>query len=221
VRILVVDDEPEMAEGIRDGLLNEGHAVTTASDGAEGLARFEDDVFDAAILDVTMPGMSGLELTGLLRRAQPELMIILLTARDAVEDRVRGLDAGADDYMVKPFDLAELAARLRAIVRRGSPQALQLGSVALDMVRHRARVDGRDMSLSRTEFDLLRLLMSGAGTPISRQQILAEVWDGTLHVDPNVVDQYLRYLRRKLADHDTGIRVVTQRGVGFSLVVDG
>jgi DNA-binding response OmpR family regulator len=223
VRILVVDDEPEMLRVIARGLAGEGHDVATAGDGIDALRVAADGEFDAAVLDVMLPGMSGFELARRLKESRPALMVILLTARDAVDDRVRGLDAGADDYMTKPFHFAELAARLRAIRRRDElalPQSLTLGRVALDLRRNRARVGGHDLPLSRTEFDVLRVFALNAGTPVSRQMLLEEVWDGTRHVDGNVVDQYLSYLRRKLAEFGTGLTITTKRNVGFTLDVE-
>jgi two-component system, OmpR family, response regulator len=213
-----------MVRAVGRGLSDDGHEIATAGDGIEALKVYGDGEFDAAIVDVMLPGMSGFELTRHLKERQPGLMVILLTARDAVDDRVRGLDAGADDYMTKPFHLAELTARIRAIQRRdalAAPRALTVGPVVLDLERSRARVGDRELALSRTEFDVLRVLTVNVGSPVSRQMLLDEVWDTGKHIDGNVVDQYLSYVRRKLAEYGTGLRIVTQRGVGFTLLEDG
>jgi two-component system, OmpR family, response regulator len=249
MRILVIDDEPEMAAVLERGLAGDGHEVTAVGDGIAALEAFHaaggpaadtdaasggaasgaegagpDTGFQAAVVDVMLPGMSGFELTRRLKELRPGLMVILLTARDAVDDRVRGLDAGADDYLTKPFHFAELAARIRAIQRRdalAAPQSIEVGPIVLDLTRNRARLGRRELALSRTEFDVLRVFAANAGTPVTRQQLLDEVWDTGRHIDGNVVDQYLSYVRRKLAEYETGLRITTRRGVGFTLVVDG
>jgi two-component system, OmpR family, response regulator len=221
MRILVIDDEPEMLRAVARGLADDGHDIATAADGIEALKVHGDGGFDAAIVDVMLPGMSGFELTKHLKERQPGLMVILLTARDAVDDRVRGLDSGADDYMTKPFHLAELTARIRAIQRRdalAAPRALVAGRLTLDLERSRARVGDREVALSRTEFDVLRVFVAHLGAVVSRQLLLDEVWDSGKHIDANVVDQYLSYVRRKLAEHEAGVHITTQRGVGFTLV---
>ncbi len=221
MRILVVDDEPEMAALLTRGLSGEGHDVDVAHDGVAALAQFLDSPFDLAVVDVMLPGMSGFELCRRIKEAAETTAVILLTARDAVDDRVRGLDAGADDYMIKPFAFAELAARVRAVRRRSAlnaPEQMAIGALTIDMRRHRVRSPDGELALSRTEFDVLRLLAENAGEVVSRSLLLSEVWETTENIDPNIVDQYVSYLRRKLDASGAGVRIVTARGVGFSLV---
>ena len=175
---------------------------------------------DLAVIDVMLPGMSGFELCRRVKETSPTTAVILLTARDAVDDRVRGLDSGADDYMTKPFAFAELAARIRAVRRRdalSAPMRLIVGDLEVDVARHRVHVGETDVRLSRTEFDLVRLLASRAGEVVTRAEILDDVWESGAHIDPNVVDQYVSYLRRKLHSSGAKVRITTARGVGFSL----
>ena len=222
MRILVVDDEPEMTALLSRGLTEEGHEVVTAYDGVTALSIALAQAFDVAVLDVGLPGMSGFELCRRVKEHDPTIAVILLTARDAVDDRVRGLDSGADDYMIKPFAFAELAARIRAIRRRDSlnaPSRLTVAAIDIDLHRHRAEVDGRAIPLSRTEFDVLRVLAADAGTTIARTTLLHEVWGSADHIDPNILDQYVSYLRRKIATPESGARIVTTRGIGYALVV--
>lgn len=221
MRILVVDDEHEMTELLARGLSADGHEVVESHDGIEAIGRATNTDFDVAIIDVMLPGMSGFELSRRLKELDPTIAIILLTARHAIDDRVRGLDSGADDYMVKPFDLAELSARIRAVRRRDAlhaPTRILLGDVTVDLARHRARIGEREIPLSRTEFDVLRVLALRVEETVTRSEILAEVWETSEHIDPNIVDQYLSYLRRKLESAGAGVRIVTTRGVGFQLV---
>jgi len=219
-RVLIVEDEAEMGALLSRGLADEGYAVELAVDGVQGLVLASHGEFAVAVLDVMLPGMSGLELCRRLRRDYPSLPILLLTARDAVEDRVRGLDAGADDYLVKPFALSELAARLRAIRRREefAPTKLtRVGHLVIDNHEHLVSVGATKISLSPKEFALLRLLAHNADKTVTREQILNEIWGTTDHTDANVVDQYVSYLRRKLDPLDTGVTLATRRGVGFQL----
>ena len=220
LRILTVEDEPEMADLIARGLRGEGYEVDVAVDGVEAMALAGDGGYDIAILDVMLPGMSGFELCRWLRRQHAGLAMILLTARDAVDDRVRGLDAGADDYLTKPFEFVELAARLRALRRRdaiGSTR-LDVGGLHIDMTRHQISTDGGELRLSRTEFDLLRLLASNVGRVLPRGEILDAIWGSTAFIDANIVDQYVSYVRRKLDAVDAPVRIVTVRGIGFELI---
>jgi two-component system OmpR family response regulator len=170
------------------------------------------------VLDVMLPGMSGFELCRRLKDAVPGIGILLLTARDAVDDRVRGLDAGADDYLTKPFHFAELAARLRALRRRSTLGAarIEVGGTVLDLARQIVSTGEQRVRLSRTEFDLLRLLAERPGEVFERATILSEIW-GSSRYDPNIVDQYVSYLRKKLDAGGSGIRIATVRGVGFRL----
>ena len=219
VRALVVDDEPEMATLIARGLRGEEYLVDIADNGIDALLLAgEGGGYDVAVLDVMLPGMSGFELCRRLKEASPGIGILLLTARDAVDDRVRGLDAGADDYLTKPFHLAELAARLRALRRRGTLGAarMEVGDTVLDLVRQQVLTGEERIRLSRTEFDLLRLLAERPGEVFERAVILAEIW-GSARYDANIVDQYVSYLRRKLDAGGSTLRITTVRGVGFRL----
>lgn len=222
LRILTVEDEPEMADLIARGLRGEGYVVDVAEDGVQAMALAKDGDHDIAILDVMLPGMSGFELCRWLRRQNEGLAIILLTARDAVDDRVRGLDAGADDYLTKPFEFVELAARLRALRRRDAIGAgrMDVGGLRIDMTRHQISTDGGELRLSRTEFDLLRLLAVNLGRVMPRAEILDAIWGSTAYIDPNIVDQYVSYIRRKLDAVDAPVRIATARGIGFQLVAD-
>ncbi|MGK9148057.1 response regulator transcription factor [Plantibacter flavus] len=223
MKILVVDDEPEMTDLLARGLSADGHDVIESHDGIEAMGVASGGDVELAVVDVMLPGMSGFELSRRLKALDPTIAIILLTARNAVDDRIRGLDAGADDYMVKPFDLAELSARIRAVRRRDAlhaPTRIETGALMIDLTRHRARVGDRDVPLSRTEFDVLRTLALRLDETVTRAAIIAEVWESTAHIDPNIVDQYVSYLRRKLDQVDSGVRIVTTRGVGFRLIVE-
>jgi two-component system OmpR family response regulator len=220
LRILTVEDEPEMADLIARGLRAEGYAVDVAVDGVEAMSLADGGGYDIAILDVMLPGMSGFELCRWLRRQHEGLAIILLTDRDAVDDRVKGLDAGADDYLTKPFEFVELAARLRALRRRdaiGSAR-MDIGGLHIDMTRHQISTDGGELRLSRTEFDLLRLLASNVGRVMPRTEILDAIWGSTAYIDSNIVDQYVSYVRRKLDAVEAPVRIATARGIGFELV---
>lgn len=221
MRILVVDDEVEMTELLARGLAVDGHHVSQAHDGIEAMSSARDGQFDLAVVDLMLPGMSGFELSRRLKEFDPTIAVILLTARQAVDDRVRGLDSGADDYMVKPFDLAELSARIRAVRRRDAlhaPTRIDVGRLVIDLHRHRVRAGEQEIAMSRTEFDVLRSLALKPNETRSRTAILEEVWESAAHIDSNVVDQYVSYLRRKLDQIDAGVRIVTVRGIGFQLV---
>lgn len=222
MRVLVVDDEVEMAALLARGLAGEGYDVDVAPDGIQAMTMAGEQRYDLAVLDVTMPGMSGFELCRRLRDQVHGIGIILLTARDAVDDRVRGLDAGADDYLTKPFAFAELAARLRALRRREAhaPTELEIGGLAIDLASQRIAVGDREARLSRTEFDLLRLLATRVDDVLPRADILETIWGSGSYIDPNIVDQYVSYLRKKLDSIAAPVRIVTVRGVGFRLSAD-
>lgn len=224
MKILVVEDDAQMAVLLRRGLEAEGHSVVTVIDGLFALDQFEKDIFDAAIVDVMMPRLDGFELSRIVRARGDSTPILLLTAREAVVDRVTGLDAGADDYLTKPFSFAELNARLRAIVRRelkDSRLNLQLGDLRLEVATHRSWKRERSLILSPKEFLLLKYFMNNPDIVLTRTQILEEVWDYSNNIDANVVDQYVSYLRKKI-DYpygDTSIQTV--RGVGYRFVIPG
>jgi len=222
MHVLVVDDETEMAALLARGLAGEGYQVDVATDGIRAITLAGDQRYDLAVLDVMMPGMSGFELCRRLRDQVPGIGIILLTARDAVDDRVRGLDAGADDYLTKPFAFAELAARLRALRRREAhvPTALEIGGLAIDLSGQRMTAGGREARLSRTEFDLLRLLATHRDQVLPRAEILETIWGSGSFIDPNIVDQYVSYLRKKLDSISAPVRIITARGVGFRLTAE-
>jgi DNA-binding response OmpR family regulator len=221
VRVLVVEDEPEMAALLARGLRAEGYAVDLADNGIDAMGLNAAAPYDIALLDVMLPGMSGFELCRRLREQASGVAILLLTARDAVDDRIRGLDAGADDYLTKPFAFAELAARLRALRRRDAIGAsrLEIGGLQIDMTRHSIVVGEIALRLSRTEFDLLRLLAQNADRVLSRAEILETIWGSPSYIDTNIVDQYIRYVRKKLEAVGAAPRIVTSRGLGFQLVV--
>ena len=221
-RILVVEDDPEMAALLSRGLREEGYEVVEARDGTTGLMYAIEGGFSAAAVDVMLPGLDGFEFCRQLRLMESRLPVLLLTARDAIEDRVHGLDSGADDYLVKPFAFAELSARMRALVRRDAQEpkvVVEVGRLELDGATLRARVDGEPVSLSAREFALARLFATRVGDTLDREAILREVWGTTHHIDPNVVDQYVRYLRRKIDPALAGVVIETVRGVGYRLDV--
>ena len=208
---------------IERGLTGEGYDITLVTNGMDALIAAANGDYAAAAIDVMMPEMTGFEICRHLRQLGSTLPVLLITARDAIEDRVFGLDSGADDYLTKPFAFAEFSARIRALVRReaSTPKpVLRLGTLALDTASVRASVRDRPLPLSTKEFSLLRYLVSRSGETVSRSDILQEVWGTTRHIDPTIVDQYVRYLRRKLDPEDAGVRIVTVRGTGYSLVAD-
>jgi len=208
-----------MARLLERGLEAEGHVVDVVHDGGEALALASEGGFDVLVLDVMMPGLSGLEIVRELRRLQLMTPILLLTARDLIEDRVRGLDAGADDYLTKPFAFDELLARLRALGRRPpdpSDTRLAVGAITIDLPRHEVRQDGRPVELSPTEFRMLELFLRHPNEALSRQRIRAQVWGYAEEPEANAVDQYVHYLRRRLGD-DLPLRTV--RGIGYRLEV--
>ena len=220
--ILVVEDDPEMGALVERGLTGEGHAVTVVTDGIAALVQARSQSFDAAAIDVMLPEMTGFEVCRRLRETGAEFPVILVTARDAVDDRVFGLDSGADDYLTKPFAIAELNARIRAHLRRraaGGTTVVEAGAVRLDTVTVRASVRGRDLPLSVKEFSLLRFLMQGAPDARTRTEVLEEVWGSAEHFDPTIVDQYVSYVRKKLQASDADVAIRTVRGVGYALEV--
>jgi DNA-binding response OmpR family regulator len=217
LRILVVEDEPQIANFLRVGLGYEGFSVAVAEDGYEALAELKRFKPQLVILDLMLPGIDGMELAKRIRE-DSALMIIMLTARDQVEERIAGLRAGADDYLVKPFDFEELVARIHAVARRRlSPGAgiLTAGPITLDQERHLVTLDGSAVELTVKEYDLLFLFLRHVGRVLSRRFILDQVW-GHEFYDENNVEVYVRYLRRKLDDPEHQ-RIETVRGVGYRL----
>jgi two-component system OmpR family response regulator len=222
-RILVVEDELKMASLLRRGLLEEGHAVDIARTGDDALWMAGATEYDAVVLDLMLPGIDGIEVCRLLRERELWAPVLMLTARDAVEDRVAGLDAGADDYLPKPFSFAELLARLRALVRRGAaerPSVLEVGDLRLDPATHRVWRGDREIRLSGKEFALLETFMRRPGQVLSRYQLLEHGWDYGYENRSNVVDVYVRYLREKIDRPFGRASLETVRGVGYRLRKD-
>jgi len=216
MRVLVVEDEVRMAGLLKRALQEEGHAVDVAADGQEGLWLATENAYGAIVLDVMLPGLDGFQVCRRLRESGSWVPVLMLTARDAVGDRVRGLDAGADDYLVKPFSLLELAARLRALARRDDrfrPVILAEGDLRLDPAAKRAWRAETELHLSPKEFALLEFFLRHAGRVLTRSQIIEVVWDFAYDGGSNVVDQYVNYLRRKIGRHD----IETVRGMGYRL----
>ncbi|MBB5631974.1 two-component system OmpR family response regulator [Cryobacterium mesophilum] len=222
MHILVVEDDSEMGALLVRGLTEEGHRATLVSNGVDALVAAQEDPPALAVIDVMLPGMNGFEVCRRLRESAADVALLLLTARSSVEDRVFGLDAGADDYVTKPFAFAELNARVRALLRRDNHSGMvtvSIGSLNLDSLSQSATIGGKTIALSPKEFVLLRLLAMNPGQLVTRNRILTEVWGGTEHIDTNIVDQYLSYLRRKLSQSASGLRIATVRGEGYILDV--
>lgn len=220
MRILIAEDIAKMANHIRQGLEAEGYAVDVARDGEEAQWLAELHPYDALVLDVMMPGKDGFTVVRHLRRKNILTPVIFLTARSEVEDRIRGLDAGGDDYMTKPFSVAELLARLRAVLRRQRPQAANLVRVAdleLDLVAHTAKRAGDEMTLTPREFALLEFLISSSPRPVSKTAITEHVWDQYFDSSTNVVNVYIKHLRRKIDRPGLRPLIHTVRGVGFAI----
>jgi two-component system, OmpR family, response regulator len=220
MRILVVEDELKMASLIRRGLVEEGHAADVTPSGEDAVWMAEAHPYDVVVLDVMLPGLSGFETCRRLRNAGVWAPVLMLTARDAVDDRVAGLDAGADDYLTKPFSFAELLARLRALARRGGverPAQLAVGDLVLDPATRWAWRGDTEIHLSPKEFALLEAFMRRPGQVLSRLQLLEHAWDFAYENRSNVVDVYVRYLREKI-DRSFGTdSIETVRGVGYRL----
>jgi len=220
MRVLVVEDEGRMAALLQRGLREEGYAVDLAATGEDGIWLATENVYDVVLLDVLLPDLDGFEVCRRLRDAGRWAPILMLTARDAVPDRVNGLDAGADDYLTKPFAYPELLARLRAVIRRGPherPAAISVGDLSLDPATKEVRRGGRQVPLTPKEFALLEYFMRHAGEVLTRTQILEHVWDFAYDGDSNVIEVYVRYLREKV-DRPFGRQSLeTVRGVGYRL----
>ena len=219
MRILVVEDEAKVAAFIRRGLEQEHYAVDLAADGEDGLYQAENFDYDLVVLDLMLPKLSGLSALRQLRAKKPSLPVLVLTARGEVEDRVAGLDRGADDYLTKPFAFAELSARVRALLRRGVREAaeLQLADLKLDAPARQVTRAGRRIDLSPKEFALLEYLLRNARRPVTRTMLIEYVWD--IHFDSvsNVVDVYVNYLRNKIDKGFSPRLLHTVRGVGYIL----
>jgi two-component system OmpR family response regulator len=224
VRVLVVEDEVKMADLVRRTLEREGYSVDTAGSGTDGLWLATENDYDAIVLDVMMPAPDGFEVCRTLRERERWAPVLLLTARDSVEDRVAGLDAGADDYLAKPFSVAELAARLRALVRRGArerPAIVTVDDLTLDPATRKVERGGTLIELSPKEFSLLELFMRHPNEVLSRSMLLEHAWDFAFDGTSNVVDVYIRYLREKIDRPFGRDTLETVRGVGYRLRSEG
>jgi DNA-binding response OmpR family regulator len=224
MRILVVEDEPRLAEGVRAGLVADGFAVDVAHTGTDGLWLAREEPFDAIVLDLMLPGVSGYRVCHLLRAEGNWTPILMLTAKDGEWDEVEGLDAGADDYLTKPFSHAVLVARLRALLRRGAherPAVLSAGDLRLDPASRQAWRGDTELALTSRELSLLEFLLRRRGEVLSKREILAHVWDFDFDGDPNIVEVYVRHLRDKLDRPFGRASIETLRGAGYRLAADG
>ena len=220
MRILVVEDNPRIAGFLQKGLREEGYVVEVAADGDSAWDKATTQGFDAAVVDVMIPGRSGVQLVRDLREREVRLPVLMLTARDRTEDKVVGLDAGADDYLTKPFEFSELTARLRALLRRtGSPGAsavLKAGDVEMDPATREVRRGGKPVELTPREFAVLEYLLRNSGRPLSRAAMMEHVWGIRFDPGTNIVDVCINSLRTKLDDRDRGL-IQTVRGVGYAI----
>jgi heavy metal response regulator len=220
MRILVVEDERKVAEFIRKGLKEEGYAVDVVNDGAEGLYMAQSSEYDLILLDIMLPAMDGLQLCRAVRSSGSDVPILMLTARDSVKDKVKGLDTGADDYLTKPFAFEELLARIRALIRKRYQRQdlrLRVADLVLDPVSHKVTRGSREIVLTAREYALLEYLMLHAGSVVTRTMISEHVWDINFESFTNVIDVYISYLRRKIdKDHDEKL-IHTVKGRGYMI----
>jgi two-component system copper resistance phosphate regulon response regulator CusR len=221
VKILIVEDEPKTGEYLRQGLREAGFVVDLAQDGLDGLHLALQGEHDLVILDVMLPGMDGWQVLQSLRKRGLHMPVLFLTARDQVEDRIKGLELGADDYLVKPFSFAELLARVRTILRRGrsgtEPTTLRVADLELDLLRRRVSRNGRRIDLTAKEFGLLELLMRRQGEVLPRSLIASQVWDMNFDSDTNVIEVAMRRLRLKIDEGQEPKLIQTVRGMGYVL----
>jgi len=224
VRVLVVEDEKRLAATLKRGLSSEGFAVDVALDGTQGLWMAREHAYDAVVLDIMLPGINGYRICGALREEGNWMPILMLTAKDGEYDEAEALDTGADDFLSKPFSFVVLVARLRALLRRGvrpRPSVLAAGDLLLDPAARSCRRGGVDIALTPREFSLLEYLLRRAGEAVSKTEILEHVWDYDFEGDPNIVEVYVGYLRRKI-DGPFGRRgIETVRGAGYCLNPEG
>ena len=222
MKVLIVEDEAKVSSFLERGLKEEGYEVSLAADGAQGWQLASTNQYDLFVVDWMIPQFSGVELCKKIRGAGVTVPIILLTAKDSTDDKVAGLDAGADDYITKPFSFDELLARIRALMRRPAKVQeethLESGSLKLDLLKRHVYVGGVKVTLSQKEFKLLEFLLRHKDSPVSRTQIAEQVWD--LQFDPmsNTIDVYINFLRKKIDTAQSGCRIETVRGVGYRLV---
>jgi len=224
-RILVVEDEPAISDAVAYALREAGYEVEAVGDGDRALEEARSHRYDLMVLDLLLPGTPGLDVCNALRTEQSDLPIVMLTARDSELERVEGLDTGADDYVTKPFSVAELVSRVRSLLRRreldraGAGAVRSVGGLRLDVARHTATVDDKPILLTRSEFRLVALLASQPGTPFSREQLIRHLWESDFVGDRRAIDVHVSNLRRKLErDPRRPERLVTVRGVGYKLV---
>lgn len=222
MRILVIEDEPKVARALEEGLTQERYDVCVATTGEEGFYEVNAQRFDLVLLDLMLPGRDGIEILRTVRERGLDTPVLILTARDAVDDRVLGLDAGADDYLVKPFAFSELLARVRALLRRGRPQdalRLKVGDLEMDVATRKVTRGGTEVELTPREFQMLECLLRRQGMPVSRDTLSREAWGGTARATPldNVIDVHMARLRRKIDEgHDVKL-IHTIRGIGFAV----
>lgn len=218
MRVLVIEDEQKMADLLQRGLQEEGMDVVVAADGEAGLKAGKEDRFDCIILDVTLPGLDGLNVARSLREANIKTPILMLTARDSTEMKVQGLDSGADDYLTKPFAFAELLARIRALLRRiEDVNRLQIGDLVLDLIHRKVTRGGEEVQLTGKEFNLLEFFMRHPDEILSREVLSERVWNETYDALTNVIDVYINYLRNKVDRNREPKMIQTVRGVGYLL----
>lgn len=222
MQILVIEDDEKLAKSLAEGLQAEGYEVTRTSTGEEGFFLASHNPFDVVLLDIMLPARDGLEILSTLRRSRVRTPVLVLTAKDRVSDRVRGLDAGADDYLIKPFAFPELVARLRALVRRGKLEdsaPLRCADLELDLPTHEVRRSGVAISLTLREFEILEYLLRNQGQVVSREMLARDIWKEAVRYTPldNVIDVHIARLRRKLDDNFSPKLLHTVRGLGFIL----
>lgn len=219
MRFLVVEDEKRIADFLQRGLESAGYAADVATDGTSALERVHATDYDLIILDMMLPDMDGLQVLEKIRNRKASPPVLILSARGTVDDRVKGLETGADDYLVKPFAFIELLARVRVLLRRGqpSPEKLQMGDLVLDTVRRRVSRAGEPIELAPKEFSILEYMMRNPGRPLSRTMIVEHVWDTDYDGLTNIVDVYIRHLRSKIDDKSPVKLIQTVRGIGYML----
>lgn len=219
MRVLLVEDHPDLGKDVKKGLEQCHYAVDLVTDGEDALLLGETTPYDVIILDVLLPGLDGWEVCRRLRAAHREMPILFLTARGEIDDRIRGLDLGADDYLVKPFAFVELLARTRVLLRRGqpTPEKLQVGDLSLDCIRRKVTRNNENIELAPKEFSILEYMMRNRGRPLSRTMIVEHVWDMDYDGLTNIVDVYIRHLRSKIDDKFPDKIIHTVRGIGYML----
>lgn len=224
MRLLIAEDEPEMARLLLRALGAEGYTVDGVQNGQEAWEKIRGTAYDAAVLDIMMPGLDGLTLLGRMRQAGIAIPVLLLTAKDAIEDRVAGLNTGADDYLIKPFSMDELIARIYSMIRRSRGERggiRRVGDLTLDPMRRRVERAGREIELSVKEYAILARLVEADGSVLTREQLLGAAWNADYSGNSNVVDVYIRYLRSKIDDPFEQKLLHTVRGVGYALREQG